>query len=109
MFLTEDPNKAVLPDFTSEEHAEARAHLTNILVGVDDAHAVQTLASLWSISNKVAKARWATRPEGGRVAERKRVDEDAQRQQALNEQDAGPPEMQGHPTQSFFPNTQRER
>lgn len=91
MFLTEDPNKAVLPDFTSEEHAEARAHLTNNLVGVDDAHAAQTLASLWSISNKVAKARWATRLEGGRVAERKRVDEDAQRQQAQNEHDAGPP------------------
>jgi hypothetical protein len=69
MFLTEaeDPNKAVLPDFTSEEHAEARAHLTNNLVGVDDAHAAQTLASLWPISNKIAKARWATRLEEGRA------------------------------------------
>ncbi|KAG1780852.1 hypothetical protein EV702DRAFT_963721, partial [Suillus placidus] len=87
-FLAEDPNKAALPDFTSEEHAEARAHLTNNLVGVDEAHAAQTLASLWSISNKTAKARWATRLEEARVAERKRVDEDAQRYQTLDKQDA---------------------
>ncbi|KAG0705590.1 hypothetical protein DFH29DRAFT_1077542 [Suillus ampliporus] len=75
----EDPNKAVLPDFISNESAEARAHLTNNLLDVDDAQAAHIIAPLWTISSNTAKARCATRlDEEARAVERMRIDEDSQ-------------------------------
>jgi hypothetical protein len=59
--LQEDPNEAVLPDFTSDEYQPARQRL--VQDGLDDGQAARTLASLWTLENNAAKERWALRQQ----------------------------------------------
>ena len=81
----QDPNLAVMPDFTTIEHLEARTQLVND--GFTDAQAARSLASLWTIANNTAKAKWAEGLER-REANRLRAEEEAQqRQQALEDEE----------------------
>jgi len=81
----QDPNLAVMPDFTSDEHLEACTQLVND--GFTDDQAARSLASLWAIANNTAKAKWAESLER-REANRLRAEEEAQqRQQALEDEE----------------------
>ncbi|KAG2111122.1 hypothetical protein DEU56DRAFT_843866 [Suillus clintonianus] len=83
--LAENPNLAIVPDFESNEHAEARAQLINDTV--DEQQAADILASLWRIQNNSDKLRWDARlQEEARTAEAERrqaAEAEAQRQQTL--------------------------
>ena len=81
----QDPNLAIRPDFTSDEHREAREQL--VTDGLTDEQAARSLASLWTIANNMAKATWAQGLER-HEANRMRVEEEAQQQQqALEEEE----------------------
>jgi len=81
----DDPNLAVRPDFTSDEHQEACQQL--IIEGLTDEQAARTLSSLWTISNNAAKAEWADRLER-ETAERLRAEEaEEQRRQTLRDEE----------------------
>jgi hypothetical protein len=87
--LLDNPNDAIIPDFTTGEHGAARARL--IADGVaDDAAAAQLLAALWTINNNAAKDTWAEQvQEAARAAEEaQRVadEEEQERQVALEEE-----------------------
>ncbi|KAG1850011.1 hypothetical protein F4604DRAFT_1883737 [Suillus subluteus] len=53
----EDPNEAVRPDFTMEEHQLARQQLIN--EGLTEEQAEHTLMSLWTLANNADKEHWA--------------------------------------------------
>jgi hypothetical protein len=57
--LVENPNLAVIPDFETDEYAQARAQLTN--EAIDEQQAIGILANLWHIQNEVDKCCWAAR------------------------------------------------
>ncbi|KAG0699047.1 hypothetical protein DFH29DRAFT_983652 [Suillus ampliporus] len=79
--MLDNPNEAVLPDFTTVEHRDERARL--LADGVaDEELAAQLLAALWTMSNNAAKAAWAEQVE--RAA---RIAEDAQRLADKEEQE----------------------
>ncbi|KAG2352319.1 hypothetical protein BDR07DRAFT_1498593 [Suillus spraguei] len=64
--IAEDPNLAVIPDFRTEEHTAAWAHLTNDTI--DDDQAAKLLANLWTIQNQADRRHWTTRLEEERCA-----------------------------------------
>ncbi|KAG1718804.1 hypothetical protein EDB19DRAFT_1649608, partial [Suillus lakei] len=87
--LLDNPNDAIIPDFTTGEHGAARARL--IADGVaNDASAAQLLAALWTMNNNAAKDAWAEQvQEAARTAEeaqRLADEEEQQRQVALEEE-----------------------
>ncbi|KAG2359908.1 hypothetical protein BDR07DRAFT_1291147 [Suillus spraguei] len=89
--IAEDPNLAVIPDFRTEEHTAAWAHLTNDTI--DDDQAAELLANLWTIQNQADRPCWATRLEEERcTAEANRrliADEEAEHHWiTLEEQEA---------------------
>ncbi|KAJ8589221.1 hypothetical protein M405DRAFT_707674, partial [Rhizopogon salebrosus TDB-379] len=83
--LHDDPNLAVIPDFTSEEHQEARERLVEH--GISDEQAAQSLASLWTIANNAAKRRWADGLELAEANRRQAEEEDVLRRQALKDEE----------------------
>ncbi|KAG0697081.1 hypothetical protein DFH29DRAFT_984417 [Suillus ampliporus] len=87
--MLDNPNEAVLPDFTTVEHRDERARL--LADGVaDEELAAQLLAALWTMSNNAAKAAWAEQVEqAARIAEdaqRLADEEEQERQVALEEE-----------------------
>ncbi|KAG1725132.1 hypothetical protein EDD22DRAFT_932971 [Suillus occidentalis] len=87
--LLDNPNDAIIPDFTTGEHRAARARL--IADGIaNDASAAQLLAALWTMNNNAAKDAWAEQvQEAARTAEeaqRLADEEEQQRQVALEEE-----------------------
>lgn len=83
----DDPNHAVMPDFASAEHEEARLRLTDL--GLTDEQVVLSLQSMWAITNDSAKRRWADRLEQ-EAANRRRAEEEEELRLRLlkDEQDA---------------------
>ena len=51
-----NPHDAVLPDFASDEHADARLALTE--TGLLEVQAVATLSRLWTLNNEKEKLQW---------------------------------------------------
>jgi len=78
----QDPNLAIRPDFTSDEHLEAREQL--VADGLTEEQAARSLASLWTIANNTAKAAWAEGLER-REANRIKAEEEARQQQQAQE------------------------
>jgi hypothetical protein len=64
--LQEDPNEAVIPDFTSDKYQLARQRL--VQDSLNDGQAACTLASLWTLENNTAKERWPTGLSGSNVS-----------------------------------------
>ncbi|KAG0703489.1 hypothetical protein DFH29DRAFT_1042466 [Suillus ampliporus] len=87
--MLDNPNEAVLPDFTTGEHREERARLLADGVANEDL-AAHLLAALWTMSNNAAKAAWAEQAErAARVAEDTQhlADEQEQERQAALEEE----------------------
>ncbi|KAG1851943.1 hypothetical protein F4604DRAFT_1592226 [Suillus subluteus] len=57
----EDPNLAIRPDYTLEEHQAARQHLVD--EGLTDDQAAWSLAALWTLTNNGDKECWNLRQE----------------------------------------------
>ncbi|KAG0700219.1 hypothetical protein DFH29DRAFT_983167 [Suillus ampliporus] len=85
MAFNENPNEAVRPNFTLDDHQEAREQLTND--GLTDDQAARALASLWTITNNVDKVRWADKQERLAAAKQRAEEEENQRQQTLLEEE----------------------
>ncbi|KAG1726366.1 hypothetical protein EDD22DRAFT_444285 [Suillus occidentalis] len=87
--LLDNPNDAIIPDFTTGEHRAARARLIADSIA-NDASAAQLLAALWTMNNNAAKDTWAEQvQEAARTAEeaqRLADEEEQQRQVALEEE-----------------------
>ncbi|KAG1812960.1 uncharacterized protein BJ212DRAFT_1220009, partial [Suillus subaureus] len=77
--LLEDPNLAVRPDFTSQEHEASRQQL--ISDGLTEQRAAQSLAALWTLANNADKKRWALRQQRLLEAGQREEGEDEERQQ----------------------------
>jgi hypothetical protein len=80
----EDPNQAIIPDFTSLEHQDARNQLVDN--GLTEDQAARSLAALWTIGNNAAKGRWAERLEREQAERRRAEEEEELRQQTLKEE-----------------------
>ncbi|KAG6879151.1 hypothetical protein C0992_004825 [Termitomyces sp. T32_za158] len=82
--LQTNPNEAVCPDFAAEDFATAR----NALIGdnIDEAAAVNILASAWRANNALDKERWERqrqeRAEEQRLRERRQREEQEQQAEA---------------------------
>jgi hypothetical protein len=81
----EDPNQAVIPDFTLPEYQDARTQLVDD--GLTEVQAARSLAALWTITNNAAKGRWAKRLEREEAERRRAEEEEELRQQALKEEE----------------------
>ncbi|KAG1888705.1 hypothetical protein F4604DRAFT_1569502 [Suillus subluteus] len=57
----EDPNLAIRPDYTLEEHQAAHQHLVD--EGLTDDQAAWSLAALWTLTNNRDKEHWNLRQE----------------------------------------------
>ncbi|KAG1735878.1 uncharacterized protein EDB91DRAFT_1083512 [Suillus paluster] len=84
MFL-DDPNEAIRPDYTSDEHQQAREQLVN--EGFTEEQAIRSLASLWTLTNNADKQCWALRQERLETVRQCEAQEEEQRQQACEEED----------------------
>jgi len=51
-----NPHDAVLPDFASDEHADARLALTD--TGLLEDQAIAMLSRLWTLNNEKEKLQW---------------------------------------------------
>jgi ribosomal protein S15P/S13E len=105
--LLDNPNNAILPDFSTQEHEPARARLIGNGVA-DDAQAAGVLAALWTLSNDAAKDVWAEQiQEADRAATLaldQAAEQERQRQQALQEeQEAALKEEHKKNKSKFFP------
>ncbi|KIJ13873.1 hypothetical protein PAXINDRAFT_13198 [Paxillus involutus ATCC 200175] len=89
-FPLANPNNAIRPDFTTEEHADARQQLIDN--GIPEAQVSAVLTNLWTQTNEKEKIRWATRLEEEALAEAeaqtRATEEEAQRQKELDDEDA---------------------
>src|ERR1700710_2029508 len=56
--LLDNPNNAILPDFSTKDHEPARTRLIGNGVA-DDIQAAGVLAALWTLTNDAAKDAWA--------------------------------------------------
>ncbi|KAF8837954.1 hypothetical protein BDN67DRAFT_908269, partial [Paxillus ammoniavirescens] len=90
LFGLEDPNDAVVPDFTTEEHVDAHQQLIDN--GIPEAQASTVLVNLWTQANEKDKARWAERVVQEALAEeeadRRTAEDEAQRQREVDKEDA---------------------
>lgn len=57
----ENPNEAVRPDFTTEEHGEA--HQQVVGEGLTEDQATHLFVSLWTLTNNANKVHWAMERE----------------------------------------------
>jgi hypothetical protein len=57
----EDPNEAIRPDFTAQEHQESRQQL--IEEGLSEEQAARSLTALWVLNNNTDKECWATQQQ----------------------------------------------
>ncbi|KIK74218.1 hypothetical protein PAXRUDRAFT_176387 [Paxillus rubicundulus Ve08.2h10] len=71
-FGLEDPNGAVILDFTTEEHIDAHQQLIDN--GIPEAQASTVLANLWTQANEKDKAQWAERVVQEALAEEEVAD-----------------------------------
>ncbi|KAG1833606.1 hypothetical protein DFJ58DRAFT_736042 [Suillus subalutaceus] len=55
--MLDNPNNEVLPDFTADEHQDARTCLIDSGVP-DEAQAAEALATIWTMNNNTAKDLW---------------------------------------------------
>jgi hypothetical protein len=85
MLQEDDPNHAVMPDFASAEHEEARLQLANL--GLTDEQVVLSLESLWTIANNSAKRLWADRLEQETVNRRRAEEEEELRLRLLKDEE----------------------
>ena len=87
--LLDNPNDAILPDFSTQNHEAARARLIDNGVA-DDIQAAGVLATLWTLSNNAAKETWAEQiQEANRtaaLAQEQAAEEERQRQRTLQEE-----------------------
>ncbi|KAG1731163.1 hypothetical protein EDD22DRAFT_1045437 [Suillus occidentalis] len=82
--LQENPNLAVQPDFTLQEHQLARQQLVD--GGFTDDQAARSLAALWTLANNADKERWNLRQERLQEAREREEEEEEQRQQLRQEE-----------------------
>ncbi|KIJ60267.1 hypothetical protein HYDPIDRAFT_32390 [Hydnomerulius pinastri MD-312] len=88
MALLENPNNAIRPNFTTEEHAVDCQQLVDS--GIPPKQTAAILANLWSQNNERDKARWAQRMQEQALAEAEaaqREEEEALRQRKAEEAD----------------------
>ena len=105
--LLDNPNNAILPDFSTQEHEAARARLIDNGV-TDDIQAAGVLATLWTLSNDAAKDIWAEQiREADRavaLAQEQAAEEERQHQLTLrDEQEAALKEEQKKNKSKFVP------
>jgi hypothetical protein len=83
----EDPNEAIRPDFTAQEHQESRQQL--IEEGLSEEQAARSLTALWVLNNNADKEHWATQQQRLREDhQRQEEQEDQERQLLKDEQEA---------------------
>ncbi|KAG2743408.1 hypothetical protein P692DRAFT_20878597 [Suillus brevipes Sb2] len=82
--LQENPNLAVQPDFTLQEHQLARHQLVD--GGFTDDQAARSLAALWTLANKADKEQWNLRQERLQEAREREEEEEEQHQQLRQEE-----------------------
>jgi hypothetical protein len=82
--LQENPNLAVQPDFTLQEHQLAHQQLVD--GGFMDDQAARSLAVLWTLANNADKERWNLRQERLQEAREREEEEEEQRQQLRREE-----------------------
>jgi hypothetical protein len=80
----QNPNEAVRPDFTTQEHQEACQQL--IEEGLDAEQAARSLAALWTLTNNADKDRWAIEQQRLRKADQRKEDEEEEHRQLLKEE-----------------------
>lgn len=87
--MLDNPNDAVLPDFTTAEYEDARARLIDRGIA-DDALAAEALATIWTLNNDAAKDAWADQVEAearrALEAQRLATEQEEERQRALEEE-----------------------
>ncbi|KIK91859.1 hypothetical protein PAXRUDRAFT_148542 [Paxillus rubicundulus Ve08.2h10] len=102
--LIQNPNHAVQPDFTLEEHTPACQQLTDN--GIPDAQATIILTNLWIQSNDKEKTAWARRIEEEALAEeeadRCEAQEATEHQQEQDEEEAKALQEERHKNKSKF-------
>ncbi|KAG1801126.1 uncharacterized protein BJ212DRAFT_87039 [Suillus subaureus] len=82
--LQENPNLAVQPDFTLQEHQLARQQLVD--GGFTDDQVACSLAVLWTLANNADKERWNLRQECLQEAREREEEEEEQCQQVCQEE-----------------------
>ncbi|KAG1730170.1 hypothetical protein EDB19DRAFT_1641454 [Suillus lakei] len=83
----QNPNEAIRPDFTIQEHQDARQQLIDEGLTVDQA--ARSLAALWTLANNADKERWALdRQRRYEVEQREDEEEEERRQLLKDEQEA---------------------
>jgi hypothetical protein len=80
----EDPNLAIRPDFTLEEHQLERQQLID--AGLTDDQAANSLAALWTVTNNADKECWNLRQQHLQ-RERAREAEEAEERQRLRDEE----------------------
>ncbi|KAG2112631.1 uncharacterized protein F5147DRAFT_550374, partial [Suillus discolor] len=87
--MLDNPNEAILPDFTTVEYATARARLIARGV-VNEEAAAEALETIWTFNNDTAKDAWAEQAEIElRQAQEARwvaAEQEQERQQALEDE-----------------------
>ncbi|KIK34800.1 hypothetical protein CY34DRAFT_97268 [Suillus luteus UH-Slu-Lm8-n1] len=87
--MLDNPNDEVLPDFTTDEHQDARTRLINRGIA-DEALAAEALAAIWTLNNEAAKDFWAdqeeTRLRQAQEAEQRLAEQEQEKQQALEDE-----------------------
>ncbi|KAG1848707.1 hypothetical protein DFJ58DRAFT_662785 [Suillus subalutaceus] len=81
----EDPNLAIRPDYTLEEHQAACQHLVD--EGLTDDQAAWSLAALWTLTNNGDKERWNLRQEHIQQMKAREAKEAEELQQAVRRDD----------------------
>ncbi|KAG2056593.1 hypothetical protein BDR06DRAFT_865884, partial [Suillus hirtellus] len=87
--MLDNPNEAILPDFTTVEYAMARARLIARGLTNEEA-AVEVLETIWTFNNDAAKDAWAEQAEielrQVQEAQRVAAEQEEERQQVLEDE-----------------------
>ncbi|KAG1843035.1 hypothetical protein F4604DRAFT_1960735 [Suillus subluteus] len=80
----QNPNEAIRPDFTTQEHQDARQQLIDEGFTVDQA--ARSLAALWTLANNANKECWALERQCQHDAEQREEDEEEECRQLLKDE-----------------------
>ncbi|KAG2096075.1 uncharacterized protein F5147DRAFT_716935 [Suillus discolor] len=80
----QNPNEAIRPDFTTQEHENARQKLID--EGFNADQAARSLSALWTLTNNADKERWALEQRRRHEAEQREEEEQEERRQLIKDE-----------------------